>query len=339
MGRALRCTYEVIVGPAEYTIRDESDPSCSSDISTQEHEVVPAVITNTSLGTIARPAPNVVPPAHALACSLGHNSSLSSKGTKMQGSPYVAFPPFSARSSLVLPRIPPEPHVVLLSLGAGRFQLSDAALGELDMKLYASLRCPSMELIRPSSRLNMLCRLNKMGILFTSRKQQALLRGDISGTIIHPFFISAAQFLGMHFCRGMEDSPAMIKRQARHLQRTLELLADVFNGPDVELEAQAALWAAAGSIIMPVTHLDPLYIKKSCEAINTAGLQFIPTYGRPPEFSEDLHEKLSLLSQAIYFENYLFLTYDGAEPTMTARLEKEFRHHLQVQPVSPQLAV
>ena len=35
-------------------------------------------------------------------------------------------------------KIPPEPHVTLLFLGAERFQLSDAALGELDMKLYVS---------------------------------------------------------------------------------------------------------------------------------------------------------------------------------------------------------
>ena len=253
----------------------------------------------------------------------------------MQGFPYVALPPFSARLSLARPGIPPEPHVTLLSLGAGRSQLSDAALGELDMKLYAFLRCPSMELIRPFSRLNVLCRLNKMGILFTSQKQQALLRGDTSGTIIHPFFIPAAQSLGMHFCEGMDNSPAMIRLQARHLQRSMELLMDIFKGHDLELRAQAALWVVAGSITMPVTHLNSFYIKMSCEAIDAAGLRFIPTYGRPPEFSEDLHEKLSLLSQAIYFENFLFLTYGGAEPTMTARLEDEFRHQLQVRPGSP----
>ena len=340
MGRALNCTYEVTAGPAEHTIRDESDSPCPSDVSARGHEAAgeefPGVTTNASLVTITRPAPKVVPPAHALACPLGHDSTLSSNGAKMQVSPHVALPPFSARLSIALHRIPPEPHVALLSLGAGRFQLSDAALGELDMKLYASLRCSSMELIRASSRLNTLCRLNKVGILFTSRRQQAILRGDTSGTIIHPFFIFSAQFLGMHFCQGMDDSPAMIKRQARHRQTCMELVVDIFRGRDLELTAQVALWAVATSIIMPAIP-NPLYIKKSCEAINTAELQFIPTYGRPPDFSEDLHEKLSLLSQAIYFENYLFLTHSGAEPKMTARLEKEFRHQLQVRSGSPPL--
>ena len=132
----------------------------------------------------------------------------------------------------------------------------------------------------------------------------------------------------------MDDSSAMIRLQARHLQTSLELLADILKGRDWELRAQVALWVTAGSIILPFEGVTPRYIRRTCEAINTAGLQFIPTYGRPPGFSEDLHEKLSVLSQAIYFENFLFLTCGGAEPTMTARIEEEFRHRLQVGPTS-----
>lgn len=138
----------------------------------------------------------------------------------------------------------------------------------------------------------------------------------------------------MYFCEGMDSSPAMIRLHAKYVQICFELLADIFKGHDSELKAQAALWVAAGSIILPFDGLILPYIQKSCEAINTAQLQFIPTYGRPPDFSEELHEKLSVLSQAIYFENFLFLTRGGAEPTMTARIEKEFRHRLQVPPPS-----
>jgi len=112
---------------------------------------------------------------------------------------------------------------------------------------------------------------------------------------------------------------------------SLESLTDIPKERDWELRAQVALWVTIGSFILPFFEgVSSLYIQKSCEAINTAGLQFIPTYGRPPEFSEALHEKLSVLSQTIYFENFLFLTCGGAEPTMTARIEKEFRHRLQV---------
>jgi len=134
----------------------------------------------------------------------------------------------------------------------------------------------------------------------------------------------------MHLCDGLDKSPAMAKLQAKYVQAALELVTEISNGRDWELRAQVMLWVASGSIIMRLFYLTPSYIKKSCEVVNMAGLQFIPTYGRPPQFSQDLHEKLSVLSQIIYFENFWFLTSGGAEPTMTERIEKEFRHQLQV---------
>lgn len=141
----------------------------------------------------------------------------------------------------------------------------------------------------------------------------------------------------MHFCKDMHNSPTIVYLHARHTQMTLESLADVFQGRDWELRAQAALWVVAGSIILSAEDFPPVYIQRGCEAIDAAGLQFIPTYGRPPELSDALHEKLSILSQFIYFENFLFLTCGGAEPTLTARIEKEFRHQLQVR-LTPSLS-
>ena len=180
-----------------------------------------------------------------------------------------------------------------------------------------------------------LLRLNKFGIRFTSGKQQALLRGDTSGDVIHPFFVYGAQVWGMYFCDTMVDSPAMIRLQAKYLQVTLELLGEASKGHDWELRAQIGVWITSGSLTLRQSEVTNLYIRKSCEAVETAGLQFIPTYGPPPEFSEELHEKLSTLSQIIYYENFLFLVCGGAEPTMTARIEKEFRNQLRVWPVAP----
>ena len=174
--------------------------------------------------------------------------------------------------------------------------------------------------------------MNKLGIRFTSEKQQALLRGDTSGSVIHPYFIPATQSLGMFYCEGMVDSPAMVRLQARYLQMAFEWLAEVFKGRNWEVRAQVALWTAAATFALSGNN--PLYLQRSFEAIDTGGLQFVPTYGRPPEFSDALHEKLSVLAQAIYFENFLFLTCGGAEPTMTARIEKEFRCQLPVRPAS-----
>ena len=122
----------------------------------------------------------------------------------------------------------------------------------------------------------------------------------------------------------------MVRLQAKHIQMGFESLVDTFKVRDWELMAQVAVWIMGGSIILRLSDTTQLYIRTSCEAVNTGRLQFIPTYGQPPEFSEDLHEKLSALSQIIYFENFSFLMCGGAKPTMTARIEMEFRHQLQV---------
>jgi hypothetical protein len=105
---------------------------------------------------------------------------------------------------------------------------------------------------------------------------------------------------------------------------------EIFKGDDWELRAQVALWVTAGSFTLSADGFAFLYMERSYEAVNRGELRFIPVYGRPPGLSEALHEKLSTLSQIIYFENFLFLTSGGSEPTRTARIEKEFRDQLPV---------
>ena len=72
------------------------------------------------------------------------------------------------------------------------------------------------------------------------------------------------------------------------------------------------------------------YLTKTCIALNAKKLRFIPETGRPPELTEDLRERLVMLSQVIYLESYMFLAVDGIEPKMTTRIENEFRDELQV---------
>ena len=244
--------------------------------------------------------------------------------------PRVKLPPLSPMSRPTSSSILPGPHV---TLGDGQFQLSDAALGDLDMKLYVSRVCrSSVGLTVFISRLMVLCRSNKLGIRLTSEKQQALLRGDTSGAVIHPVFVHCAQVLGMYFCEGVEGSPLMARLHAKYARMGFESLVDLFKTRDWELMAQAGVWLMASSIVLRLGDTVQVHIRTCCEAVNTGRLRFIPTYGQPPEFSEDLHEKLSALSQMIYFENFSFLTCGGANPTMTTRIEMEFRHRLRVWP-------
>ena len=67
--------------------------------------------------------------------------------------------------------------------------------------------------------------------------------------------------------------------------------------------------------------------------LNKADLRFLPVYGRPAELSEQVREDAAVLSQAIYLENYFYLTLGGPAPAMGARIEKEFRLDLQVRTI------
>jgi len=82
-----------------------------------------------------------------------------------------------------------------------------------------------------------------------------------------------------------------------------------------------ALWVTAASVVLRLGDAIRLCLRGSCEAVDEVKLRFIPAYGKLPEVSEESQEEISVLSQIICFENFLFLTCGGAEPTMTARIE------------------
>jgi len=156
------------------------------------------------------------------------------------------------------------------------------------------------------------------------------MRGDTSNTIVHPFFVPATAGLGMNICAGAGDSPAMVRLHAKHGQQAFEQLAEITKGSDAYLQAQALLFVAVASLSSRWFMVSHKYLRKACTALNAASLRLIPATGRPPGLTEDVCERLATLSQIIYFENYLFLAVDGAEPKVIARIENEFRYELQV---------
>ena len=97
--------------------------------------------------TQTRIQPEIIPPVRALTRTPAHNvlsytppglHPLVLNEIMRHNLSRLTLPPFSAVSPLVFPSIPPGSHVTLSSLGAGGFQLSDVALGELSMKLCVS---------------------------------------------------------------------------------------------------------------------------------------------------------------------------------------------------------
>jgi len=169
-----------------------------------------------------------------------------------------------------------------------------------------------------------------MGIYFTPEKQEAILKGDTSNTVVNPMFVYQACSYGSHISQSFMQSPHAHTFQEKYSQLVWEELAKTKRGNNDELKAQAMLSISACCLILRWMDVASQYLHKSCRIINTANLRFIPTCGRPPAYSEEIRERSAVLSQVIYYENYLFLACGGPEPELTARIEKEFRYELQV---------
>ena len=168
------------------------------------------------------------------------------------------------------------------------------------------------------------------GIYLPGPKQDAVLRGDLSNTIVHPFFVHASAGLGMYFSAGIGYTPAMGLLRAKHAQRAFEQLADINGGIDAYLTVHAFFSLASMALHSRWPGSAREFLTRTSIALNAAGLRFVPATGRPPVLTEDVRERVVVLSQVIYLESYMFLAVDGVEPKMTVRIEKEFRHDLQV---------
>ena len=173
-------------------------------------------------------------------------------------------------------------------------------------------------------------RLRQFGIFLTGPKLDAIMRGDTSKTVVHPFFISATAGLGTQFHPVMRDLPSMVPLRAKHGQSCYEYIAEISTGNNAGLQVQVCLYMVAAGLYGRWFGFARQYLTKACIALNAAKLRFIPSTGRPPELTEVVHERLATLSQLIYFEHYMFFVVDELEPKMTARIEKEFRQELQV---------
>ena len=180
------------------------------------------------------------------------------------------------------------------------------------------------------SRHAMLLRLRQFGIYLPGPKQNAVLRGDVSGAVVHPWFVYSMAANGVSFCGGVGFSPEMTQRLAINIQRGCEQFIEITRGNNAGLTVQVLVSLTAMTLYARWLDMSRQSLIKACIILHAANLRFIPAIGRPPGLSEDVRERAVVLSQIIYFESYMFLAVNGTEPKFLTRIEKEFRYELQV---------
>lgn len=169
-----------------------------------------------------------------------------------------------------------------------------------------------------------------MGLRLRGDKQEAIMRGDLCGTAVHPFFVHHAHALGMHYCTTLPDGKTAIIMQARYAQLTWESMAHISEDQERFLLLEAMFALASSCILLRWLDITRTYLLKAIHIANEFHMSFVPRGCPAPLFSGDVHEHITQLSQLIYLENLLFLTNNGVEPNATSRLEKEFRTELEV---------
>ena len=145
---------------------------------------------------------------------------------------------------------------------------------------------------------------------------------------MHRSFVCEAETLGIAAI--MDARPVTVQFHARQLKAAWEALDDLLRGNDHRAKVHIMSSIVPGFIYTCMPQAALLCIQECFELAQVGNVQFVPTNGHPPEFSEDLHETSVALSQAVYWANYLFLMCGGPEPRVTAKFEKEFRWELPV---------
>lgn len=169
-----------------------------------------------------------------------------------------------------------------------------------------------------------------MGLRLRSDKQEAIMRGDLCGKVVHPFFVHQAHALGMHYSASLPGGKTAIIMQARYAQLTWESMASISQDQDHFLLLEAMFALASSCLLLRWLGITQAYLLKAVCIANERHITFVPEDSPAPVFSGDVHEHIAQLSQLIYLENFLFLTRRGVEPKATSRLEKEFRTELEV---------
>ena len=189
------------------------------------------------------------------------------------------------------------------------------------------------------SRLRSLCRLSTLGLYFTMEKQEALLRGDTSNTVVDRHFVYALQGLGVHVCGVPEQTSAMILLQVNYVQMAWETLLQLNETNQTRARAQGMVLATHAAILVGFISLAQLHLLEACKIIKKGNFRFLPEYGPSPALSDQVREEISTLTQAIYLENYIYLALNGPAPVRTAGIEREFRLDLRVRVIQCLLAI
>ena len=76
---------------------------------------------------------------------------------------------------------------------------------------------------------------------------------------------------------------------------------NIQQGNDLDLKVQTMFFLTSGCVSIMLVQLAHLYLWKTCKILNGADMRFIPKYGYPPPYSDEIHEKSKFGWRVVFF--------------------------------------
>jgi len=162
------------------------------------------------------------------------------------------------------------------------------------------------------------------GNVCTSPKAQAITLGDVSGTVIPPFFVYYAELAGRHQYQLSRMEFSLWKSQGVLGQLAFRFLSMIRLEDDPFTFAQAHWMVALAMMVVGNPNLAWKHHRRAIAVIRTHDIRFaklITHYpGIPPVTtgfipSEEDHERVAFLAKILYLEAFLYFYLSGLPGT------------------------
>jgi hypothetical protein len=188
-----------------------------------------------------------------------------------------------------------------------------------------------------SSRLIFLSYRFEIGFQFTKAKEQAIIGGDLSNTVIHPFFIYFAQLLGSNLYQELKGEYCFLYTMCIYLQQTRDAMVSMREEDDPLSYAQARHFMALLCMYNHNVALGRQYFATILQTVQRYDIRFVSRYEystlreRPSSdpVSEEFAERTVFLSQIIYFQLHCILI-TGEADDLCRDLRRQFTRELPV---------
>jgi len=163
------------------------------------------------------------------------------------------------------------------------------------------------------------------GNIHTSEKAQAIMLGDISGTVIPPFFVYYAELSGRHQYQLSRMEFSLWGSQGVLGQLTFRFLSMIRMEEDPFAFAQAHWTVALAMMVIGNPNLAWKHYRRAMTVIRRHDIRLVPLANtNPPEIppitigfipSEGDHERVAFLAKILYLEAFLYFYVSGLPGT------------------------